>query len=129
MNTQLELFGDATSVQEVTEASITDDVIETANETSITDDVIEVPKSWLRFLLKDKSEGGIGHVNQYVSTVNHKSYYRFSYRLGTRVKHAHIPGGQVGSVKAESRAAIVREMCRAHRPTLEILDLIKAFAG
>jgi hypothetical protein len=126
MNTQLELFGDNTSQQDKT--SITDDVIETIS-TSITSSVIEVPKSWLRFLLKDKSEGGIGHVNEYVSTVNHKSYYRFSYRLGTRVKHAHIPGGQVGSANSERRAAIVREMCRVGRPTLEILDLIKAFSS
>jgi hypothetical protein len=107
-------------------ASIADGAIETSS-TSIADGAIEIPVSWLRFLRKDKSEGGQGHVNEYVSSVNRKSYYRFSYRLGNREKHHHIPGGRVGCAKVESRAAIIRDMCRNGRSTLEIIDLIRAF--
>jgi hypothetical protein len=128
MNTQLSLFIENPESNDTAKhASITDGVIE-AQKTSITEDVIEIPVSWLRFLNKDKSEGGRGHVNEYVSSVNWKSYYRFSYRLAERIKHIHIPGGRVGSSKVESRVAIVRNMIRNGESTLKIIDLIRAFS-
>jgi hypothetical protein len=37
-------------------------------------------------------------------------YFRFSYRAGEKMKHLHIPGGNTGSVLAQSRAAEVMEL-------------------
>ncbi len=56
-------------------------------------------------------------------------YYRFSYRAGGKMKHLHIPGGNTGSVLAQSRAAEVMELAAAGVPSLEICDRIRAWSG
>jgi hypothetical protein len=56
-------------------------------------------------------------------------YFRFSYRAGAKMKHLHIPGGNTGSVLAQSRAAEVMELAAAGVPSLEICDRIKSWSG
>jgi hypothetical protein len=56
-------------------------------------------------------------------------YFRFSYRAGGKMKHLHIPGGNIGSVLAQSRAAEVMELAAAGVPSLEICDRIKSWSG
>jgi len=56
-------------------------------------------------------------------------YFRFSYRVGGKMKHLHIPGGNTGSVLAQSRAAEVMELAAAGVPSLEICDRIKSWSG
>jgi len=56
-------------------------------------------------------------------------YFRFSYRAGGKMKHLHIPGGNTGSVLAQSRAAEVMELAAAGVPSLEICDRIKSWSG
>jgi hypothetical protein len=55
-------------------------------------------------------------------------YFRFSYRAGSKMKHLHIPGGNTGSVLAQSRAAEVMELAAAGIPSLEICDRIKSWS-
>jgi hypothetical protein len=55
-------------------------------------------------------------------------YFRFSYRAGEKMKHLHIPGGNTGSVLAQSRAAEVMELAAAGVPSLEICDRIKGWS-
>jgi hypothetical protein len=45
------------------------------------------------------------------------------------MKHLHIPGGNTGSVLAQSRAAEVMELAAAGVPSLEICDRIRAWSG
>ena len=56
-------------------------------------------------------------------------YFRFSYRAGEKMKHLHIPGGNTGSVLAQSRATEVMELAAAGVPSLEICDRIRAWSG
>ena len=119
MTTQLELLKSS---------SITNNVIE-PKPISITNNVIEPKtKALMKFCHRDKSEGGKGGVNKYLSSKCNNYYYRFSYRLGNRIKHKHIPGGRVCSPLAEKRAAIVRDMIAREASTLEILNMISAFS-
>jgi len=55
-------------------------------------------------------------------------YFRFSYRAGGKMKHLHIPGGNTGSVLAQSRATEVMELAAAGVPSLEICDRIKSWS-
>jgi hypothetical protein len=45
-------------------------------------------------------------------------YFRFSYRAGGKMKHLHIPGGNTGSVLAQSRAAEVMELAARCRSSI-----------
>jgi len=62
-------------------------------------------------------------------TARGDEYFRFSYRAGGKMKHLHIPGGNTGSVLAQSRAAEVMELAAAGVPSLEICDRIKSWSG
>jgi len=73
------------------------------------------------------SVGGKGCVNQYLSPKNGKLYFRYSYRLGNRMKHVHIPGGNVSSQLVIKRAGIIKQMVNRGASTPEILDMISAF--
>jgi len=55
-------------------------------------------------------------------------YFRFSYRAGEKMKHLHIPGGNTGSILAQSRAAEVMGLAAAGVPSLEICDRIKSWS-
>ncbi|MEG4863646.1 hypothetical protein QUA97_09645 [Microcoleus sp. CZ3-B2] len=61
-------------------------------------------------------------------TAGRGEYFRFSYRAGTKVKHKHIPGGNTGSILAQSRAAEVMELSAAGVPALEICEHIKRWS-
>ena len=56
-------------------------------------------------------------------------YFRFSYRAGGKMKHLHIPGGNTGSVLAQSRAAEVMELAAAGTPLQDLIDRIKSWSG
>jgi hypothetical protein len=55
-------------------------------------------------------------------------YFRFSYRAGRKMKHLHIPGGNTGSVLAQSRAAEVMELAAAGVPLQDLIDRIKSWS-
>jgi len=72
-----------------------------------------------------------GPVHRYrpKGTARGGEYFRFSYRAGEKMKHLHIPGGNTGSVLAQSRATEVMELAAAGVPSLEICDRIRAWSG
>ena len=57
------------------------------------------------------------------------SYFRFSYKEGSRVVSIHIPGGNVRSALAQSRAIEVRAAIAAGMPPKEIVEAIKSWSG
>jgi hypothetical protein len=54
-----------------------------------------------------------------------RKYFCYSYRVGHKVKHVHIPGGNIGSPKAQANAARIREAIAAGGTPQEIEQLIK----
>jgi hypothetical protein len=85
-----------------------------ADTESIPEGVEFVPGPVARYRPKGTARGG--------------EYFRFSYRAGEKMKHLHIPGGNTGSVLAQSRAAEVMELAAAGVPSLEICDRIKSWS-
>lgn len=117
MNVQLSLFETSSTLSSN---------VELAADSTLSSNVEQQIEALLQFCTRKKDELS-GCVSTYhPGSKNHK-YYRFTYCVGRRQKQKHIPGGCVGSPIAEKRAAIIREMCRANKSTLEILDLIGAF--
>lgn len=53
------------------------------------------------------------------------SYFRFSYKEGSRTLTVHIPGGNVRSPLAQARAALVRDAVREGKSNLEIVGIIQ----
>ena len=106
------------------------DVLPSAMENcSITNSVIEHENpALMRYLKRDKSEGGRGNVNEYYSPNSDNHYYRFSYRLGNRIKHRHIPGGNTCSKLAIARVNKIRQMIARDLPTSDILQRIAGFS-
>ena len=78
--------------------------------------------------------GEIDSATKSVSTYRPKGsarggeYFRFVYRAGTKTKSVHIPGGNTGSILAQSRAAEVMELSAAGVPLLEIVEHIKRWS-
>ncbi|MEG4271057.1 MULTISPECIES: hypothetical protein [unclassified Microcoleus] len=84
-----------------------------------------------------ESEPALGEIDsatKSVSTYRPKGsarggeYFRFVYRAGTKTKSVHIPGGNTGSILAQSRAAEVMELSAAGVPALEICEHIKRWS-
>lgn len=74
-----------------------------------------------------KSKPPPGNVNQYYPGKRDMAYYRFSYRVGTKIKHKHIRGGNVSSAAAQANAQSIRDLI-VHRADLqEILSTIASF--
>ena len=68
-----------------------------------------------------------GNVNQYYPGRRDTAYYRFSYRLGRRVKHVHIRGGNSCSQAGQANAQQIREMIARGYSLAEILKTIAKF--
>jgi hypothetical protein len=56
-----------------------------------------------------------------------KKYFRFTWREKNRVKHHHIPGGNIDSISAKKRAALVQVEIDNGRSPGEIVEFIKTF--
>ena len=56
-----------------------------------------------------------------------QKYFRYSWREGSRMKHCHIPGGNIDSISAKKRAALVQCEIEADRSPVEIVAFIKSF--
>ncbi len=102
-------------------------IAESAIERSLSD-VDSEPKirSLFRFLNRtvENSKGGVG---TYSPGGKKAIYFRFSYRDGKRMKHKHIPGGNIYSQLAFKRAREIQGMTEADISTHEILNKINSF--
>jgi len=56
-----------------------------------------------------------------------KKYYRYSWREKNRMIHIHIPGGNIDSISAKKRAALVQCEIDNGRSPVEIVEFIKSF--
>lgn len=116
MNTQLTL-------------SITDSVSEPKVDRpcSLTNSVSE-PKlqSLLRFLGKHDNDSN-GVVGVYQPGKRKSKYFRYSIRIGNRIKHHHIRGGNIFNQLAQLRAFEIKEMINASASYPEIVNVIQNF--
>ncbi|NET71770.1 MAG: hypothetical protein F6K62_12800 [Sphaerospermopsis sp. SIO1G2] len=54
-------------------------------------------------------------------------YFRYSYRDGSRIKHIHIPGGNISNPLAKQRAKIIDDAIAQKLPPTEIKSMIRHF--
>ena len=69
--------------------------------------------------------GTVGTYQPRGSAHGDRKYFRFSYRDGNRMKHRHIPGGNVDNSVARQRAEAVRQAIARGANVEEVLQLIK----
>jgi len=128
MNRQLTLFADVLP-SAIGNVSLRNSLIE-GGDPSLRKPLIEGDNpDLMRFLKRDKSEGGKGHVNRYRVPESKNYYYRFSYWIDKRVKHKHIRGGNTRSKLANERADIIRGMVNRDCATPDILKKIAEFGN
>lgn len=75
-------------------------------------------------------ESSNGAVNIYYSggtSRGKQKYYRYSWREKNRMRHCHIPGGNIDSMLAKKRAALVQVEIDSGRSSSKILEFIKSF--
>lgn len=58
-----------------------------------------------------------------------ETYYRVSYREGTRTKHIHVPGGNIRSDLVNYRAQKIQAMIDRGASIAKIQSLIKSYSG
>lgn len=68
-----------------------------------------------------------GNVNEYYPGKRKVAYFRLSYRVGKRVKHKHIRGGNVFSQAGQANAQKIRVMVNRRCSLGEILSVISSF--
>lgn len=61
--------------------------------------------------------------------VKRSTYYRVSYRDGTRTKHIHVPGGNIRSDLVNYRAQKIQAMIDRGASISKIRSLIKSYSG
>ena len=69
--------------------------------------------------------GTVGTYQPRGSAHGDRRYFRFSYRDGNRMKHKHVPGGNVDNSVARQRAEAVRQAIARGANVEEVLQLIK----
>ena len=111
--------------------SITDSVSEPEfNQPCSLTNTVSEPKlqSLLRFLGKhDKYSNGA--VGVYQPGKRKSKYFRYSIRIGNRIKHHHIPGGNISTQLAQLRALQIKQMINASATYWQIVDVIKSFCN
>jgi transcriptional regulator with XRE-family HTH domain len=66
-----------------------------------------------------------GLIETYSPNTRDCEYYRYTYREGTRVRHIHIKGGQVGSYHAENNAQEIKNAIARGCSVVYIKEIIK----
>ena len=81
-------------------------------------------KAIQRFLNNGK-DSPIAHVNTYSPSRRQTKYYRLSFRVDTRMKHIHIPGGSIKAKLAQYRARELMTMIDRGAELPELLAAIQ----
>jgi hypothetical protein len=131
MSKQLELFPTVSDSESV---SLTLSVSDTLLNESL---IGETPKTALvrkqqaiqRFLDRGTAKDHKASVNKYYPGRRATPYYRLSYRLGRKVKHIHIKGGNAYSPLAIYRADQLRELIDRGAELAEVLAMVATFNG
>ncbi|BAU65669.1 hypothetical protein STA3757_30580 [Stanieria sp. NIES-3757] len=83
-------------------------------------------QSLLRFLGKHDNDSN-GVVGIYQPGKRKSKYFRYSIRIGNKMKHHHIPGGNILNQLAQLRAREIKEMINSGRTYFEIVNTIQNF--
>ena len=111
MNEQLSLF----------------DTVSDTNSVSLTKSVSEHKRQAIqRFLDSGKKEHEVC-VNRYSPGKRKTEYFRLSYRIGRKVKHLHIPGGNIYSNLAQYRAGELQQLIDRGCELEEAIAMVKMF--
>ena len=108
MDEQLSLFPDASDNKSVSLAE---------NDSDAKSKAIQ------RFLTQGH-DSPIAHVNTYSPGRRQAEYYRLSFRVGTRMKHVHIPGGSTSANLAQVRVKRLLTMINFGADLEELLAAI-----
>lgn len=54
-------------------------------------------------------------------------YFRYTYRDGSKLKHQHIPGGNITALEAQTRRDEIEALVKAGRSPTEIIKVIRGF--
>ena len=103
---------------------------ETSDSSSLTNSVSEAKmKALQRFCqVSSPDDNKQCSVNVYQSGGSHyKRYFRLSYRKENKIKHLHIPGGNIYSPLAQYRAKQLREMIDRGAELGELIAAIETY--
>jgi len=106
---QLSLFPDASDI----------------NSVSLADNASDAKSKAIQRFLNNGKDAPIAHVNTYSPGKRQAEYYRLSYRVGTRMKHKHIPGGSTIANLAQVRAKKLLMMIDRGAELVELLAAIE----
>ncbi|MEM6613270.1 MAG: hypothetical protein AAF652_13640 [Cyanobacteria bacterium P01_C01_bin.72] len=106
--------------------SLFESVIE-ADSLSITNTVSEAKRQAIQRFLNHGDRDPICSVNTYSVSGSKNKYYRLSYRVGKKVNHVHIKGGNVRANLATNRAKKLQAMIDRGAELAEILAAVKDF--
>ncbi|ELS04820.1 hypothetical protein Xen7305DRAFT_00045560 [Xenococcus sp. PCC 7305] len=112
--TQLELFSLLQS-----ESDVNSEVTEVVSDTQI-----EIREE---LLAPETHPEAPGSINEYCPGKRKVTYFRFSYRDGSRVRHKHIRGGNTSSQLGQANAQKIRDMIARGYSLADILQKISQF--
>ena len=100
-----------------------------AENSSISTSDIEPKMQALQRFLGSPARNTECSVNQYESSKCDRRYFRLSWRVGTKMKHIHIPGGSTLSELAQYRAGKLQEMIDRGAELAELIAAIQMYRG
>ncbi len=98
------------------------------------DDVIEQKSSSITSVIEPKKYihpnfNGITKPVLGTYKAKQETYYRVSYKEGTRTKHIHVPGGNIRSDLVQYRAQKIQGMIDRGNSVSKIITLINSYKG
>jgi hypothetical protein len=98
-----------------------------ADRASLTKSVSEGKRQAIHRYLTGTAKETEACVNSYSPGGSNRRYYRLSYRIDTKVKHLHIPGGNTNSRLATYRADSLRDLIERGADLQEIIAMVYDF--
>lgn len=100
-----------------------------SDQPSLTTSVSEGKRQAIQRYLTGSAKETEACVNSYSPGGSKAKYYRLSYRIGNKVKHLHIPGGNIRSNLALCRADKLRNLIDRGADLQEIIAMVYDFRG
>ena len=79
-----------------------------------------------RFCARDREN--IPYVEKYSPNRRKQKYYRLSWRERKKMKHLHVPGGNVNAILAQYRAGKLRQLINRGADLDEVIAQVKTYA-
>jgi hypothetical protein len=94
---------------------------------SLTGSVSEQKQAAIQRYLDKGDKEPIGCVNRYYTGRSSSPYFRLSYRMGRKIKHCHIPGGNAYSPLAQYRAQQIENLIARGADLGEMMAAINTY--